>query len=144
MVYALWSCEGLGSLQIDIAFPPNKSVCVRYCLVQIKATITNHDVGPDYTLRSWCLRSILGVSWRDHVPNSTILHLTGSYDLTAIIRQRCLRWLGHVHCMEDGRLPQDILFSEFYNVPRRTGRPKLRYKDVIKRDITGFHISPQS
>ena len=34
-----------------------------------------------------CLRSILGVSWRDHVPNSTILHLTGSYDLTTIIRQ---------------------------------------------------------
>ena len=33
-----------------------------------------------------CLCSILGVSWRDHVPKSTILHLTGSYDLTTIIR----------------------------------------------------------
>jgi len=91
-----------------------------------------------------CLRSILGVSWRDHVPNSTILHLTGSYDLTTIIRQRRLRCLGHVHHMEDGRLPKDILYSEFYNAPCRTGRPKLRYKDVIKRDIAGFHISPQS
>jgi len=46
--------------------------------------------------------------------------------------------------MEDGRLPKDILYSEFYNTPRRTGRPKLRYKDVIKRDMAGFHISPQS
>ena len=91
-----------------------------------------------------CLRSILGVSWRDHVPNSTILHLTGSYDLTTIIRQRRLRWLGHVHRMEDGRLPEDILYGECYNAPRRTGRPKLRYKDVIKRDMAGFHISPQS
>ena len=43
-----------------------------------------------------CLRSILGVSWRDHVPNSTILHVIGSYDLTTIIRQRRLRWLGNV------------------------------------------------
>ena len=32
-----------------------------------------------------CLGSILGVSWKDHVRNSTILHLTGSYDLTTII-----------------------------------------------------------
>ena len=91
-----------------------------------------------------CLRSILGVSWRDHVPNSTMLHRTGSYDLTTIIRQRRLHWLGHVHRMEDGCLPKDILYSEFYNAPCRTGRPKLRYKDVIKRDMAGFHISPQS
>jgi len=46
--------------------------------------------------------------------------------------------------MEVGRLPKDILYSEFYNVPRRTGRPKLRYKDVIKGGMVGFHISPQS
>jgi len=46
--------------------------------------------------------------------------------------------------MEDGRLPKDILCSEFYNTPRRTGRPKLRYKDVIKRGMVSFHISPQS
>ena len=91
-----------------------------------------------------CLRSILGVSWRDHVPNSTTLHLTGSYDSITIIRQRRLRWLGHAHRMEDGRLPKDILYSEFYNAPRGTGRPKLRYNDVIMRDMAGFHISPQS
>jgi len=33
-----------------------------------------------------CLRSNLGVSWKDHVPNSTILHLTGSYDQSHISR----------------------------------------------------------
>ena len=91
-----------------------------------------------------CLCSILGVSWRDHVPNSIILHLTGSYDLTTITRQRGLRWLAHVHRVEDGRLPKDILYSEFYNAPRRTGRPTLRYKDVINHDMACFHISPQS
>ena len=90
-----------------------------------------------------CLRSILVVLWRDHVPNSTILHLTGSYDLTTIIRQQRLRWLGHVHCMEDGHLHKDILYGEFYRTPQRTGRPKLRHKDVIKRDAAKFHISPQ-
>jgi len=91
-----------------------------------------------------CLRSILGVSWRYHDPNSTILLITCSYDLTSITRQRGLRWRGHVHRMEDGRLPKAILYGEFYNAPRRTCRPKLRYKDVVKRDTASFHISPQS
>ena len=58
--------------------------------------------------------------------------------------QRRLRWLGHFHRMEAGRLPKDIHYGEFYNAPRRTGRPKLRYKDAIKRDMAGFNISPQS
>ena len=45
----------------------------------------------------------------------------------------------------DGRLLKDIFYSEFFNARRRTGRPKLRYKDVIiKRDMASFHISPQS
>jgi len=33
----------------------------------------------------------------------TILHLTGSYDLTTIMRQRRLRWLGHVRRPSYGR-----------------------------------------
>jgi len=45
--------------------------------------------------------------------------------------------------MEDGRPPKEILHGEFYNAPRRTGRPKLRYTDVIKRDMASFHTSPQ-
>jgi len=30
--------------------------------------------------------------------------------------------------MEDGRLPKDILYGEFYHAPRSPGRPKLCYK----------------
>ena len=77
-------------------------------------------------------------------PNSTILHLTGSHDLITIMRQQPLPWLGHVHRLEDGHLHKDIFYGEFYNAPRRTGRPKLRYKSIIKRDVASFHISPQS
>ena len=41
------------------------------------------------------LRSILGLSWRDHVRNSSVLQMTGSYDLITIIKHRRLRWAGH-------------------------------------------------
>jgi len=60
------------------------------------------------------------------------------------MKQRRLRWLGQVDRMEDGRLPKDILYGEFYNASRKTGRLKLRYEDVIKRYTASFHISPQS
>jgi len=35
LIYAIWSCEALGSLQIDIASLPTKLACVRYCTVSI-------------------------------------------------------------------------------------------------------------
>ena len=53
--------------------------------------------------------------------------------------QRRLRWLGHVHRMPQGRLPQDILYGELPEGRRPTGRPTLRYVDVLKRDMKHLH-----
>ena len=58
-----------------------------------------------------CLRSILGVSWHDHVPNSTILHITKTSDMLTLLIQRRLRWVGHVYRQEGGRIPKDILYG---------------------------------
>jgi len=41
LIYALWSCEALGSLQIDIASPPTKSSCVRYWLLGDRVSTVN-------------------------------------------------------------------------------------------------------
>jgi len=49
-----------------------------------------------------------------------------------------------MHHMGDGHLPKHILYSEFYDAPCRSGRPKLRHKHVIKHDMASFHIPPQS
>ncbi|KAK0133547.1 putative uncharacterized transposon-derived protein F52C9.6 [Merluccius polli] len=91
-----------------------------------------------------CLHSILGVCWNDHVPNSFILEKTGSSDLYTIIRQRHLRWAGHIQRMDDARLPKLLLYGELANAPRKQGRPRLRFKDVIKRDLKYFSINLDS
>jgi len=91
-----------------------------------------------------CLRSILGLSWKDRVSNTSILQTTGSYDLITIIRYRRLRWPGHVCRMEDNRLPKQVLYSELPNAPRPIGRPKLRFRDVLKRGRNAFSISSTS
>ena len=61
-----------------------------------------------------------------------------------LIRQRRLRWLGHVRRMEDCRIPKDILYGELVLGRRTTGRPHLRYKDVCVRDMKDVVIDTMS
>ena len=82
-----------------------------------------------------CLRRILSIRWQDRVPNTEVLESAGSLSMHLMLTQRRLRWLGHVHRMEDGRIPKDMLYGQLASGHRRTGRPMLRYKDVCKRDL---------
>lgn len=87
-----------------------------------------------------CLRTILGFTWKDHVPNTAILSTTKSTDMYTVLRIRRLRWAGHTCRMDDSRLPKALLFGEIADAPRCAGRPRLRYKDVLKRDLQVFGI----
>ena len=53
----------------------------------------------------------------------------------AILKEKRLRSLGPVQRMQEGRIPKDLLYGELATDTRPTGRPKLRYKDVLKRDL---------
>ena len=93
------------------------------------------------TFHMRCLRRILDISWRDHVPNSTVLERAGVPSMYFLLKQRRLRWLGHVTRMEDGRIPKDLLYGELASGKRPTGRPQLHFKDVCKRDIKVLGIN---
>lgn len=43
--------------------------------------------------------------------------------------------LGHVCRVEDGRIPNDVLYSELASGAKRVGRPGLRLRDACKRGI---------
>ena len=51
------------------------------------------------------------------------------------MKQRRLCWLGHVMRMADGRIPKDLLYGELVQGKHPRGRPRLRYKDICKRDL---------
>lgn len=91
-----------------------------------------------------CLRRILGIAWQDRVTNNEVLQQAKIHSMTTLLRQRRLRWLGHVRRMEDGRIPKDILYSELAKGKRTAGRPHLRYKDVCKRDLKAIDIDTNS
>ena len=61
-----------------------------------------------------------------------------------LLRQRRLRWLGHVRRMEDSRIPKDILYGELALGRRTTRRPHLRYKYFCIRDMNAVDIDTMS
>ena len=61
----------------------------------------------------------------------------GLLSMYILLRQRRLRWLGHVSRMDDGRIPLAL-------GRRTTGHPHLRYKDVCVRDMKSVDIDTMS
>ena len=57
-----------------------------------------------------------------------------------LLRQGRLRWLGHVRRMEEGRIPKDLLYGELELGSRPISRPKLRFRDVCKRDMLATRL----
>ena len=93
-----------------------------------------------------CLRGILGITWQDKVANKVVLEKAVIPILYTLIhlKQRRMRWLGHVTRMEDGRIPKDLLYGKLATGKRPTGRPQLRFKDVCKRDLQALGINTDS
>ena len=75
-----------------------------------------------------CLRRILGITWQDKVTNKVVLEKAGIPSLYTLLKQRRMRWLGHVTWMEVGRIAKDLLYGELATGKRPTGRPQLRFK----------------
>ena len=87
-----------------------------------------------------CLRRILGINWQDHITNREVLSRAGVSSMYSLLSQRRLRWLGHLHRMDDGRLPKDILYGQLARGKRRPGGPRLRFTDVCRRDLRACNI----
>ena len=81
------------------------------------------------------LRRILGIKWQDKIPNTQVLEEAGMLSIHSLLCKRRLRWIGHVRRMDDGRIPKDIMFGQLKVGNRPKGRPRLRYKDAVKRDL---------
>ena len=95
-----------------------------------------------FHLRS--IRHILAISWLDKVTTDDVLSRAGLPSMYTLLRQRRLRWLGHVHRMGDGRIPKYIIYVDLALGRRTTGHPHLQYKDVCVRDMKAVDIDTMS
>ncbi|KAI8515959.1 hypothetical protein Bbelb_067720 [Branchiostoma belcheri] len=88
------------------------------------------------------LRTIMNIRWQDKITNQEVLDRAQSSSIEALLLKAQLRWSGHVSRMDDSRIPRQLLYGELKLGSRRRGRPKLRYKDVLKNNLQWCGIKP--
>ena len=81
------------------------------------------------------LRSIMRITWMDKVTNKEILERTGLPSMEDLLIRKNLRWTGHLMRMSSDRLPKQVLYSQLSSGHRKRGRPRLRFKNTIKRNL---------
>ena len=86
------------------------------------------------------LRTVMGISWQDFVPSTEILRRANLPSMETIIAANCIRWAGHVTRMDNSRIPKIVMYSELRVGSRSVGGQKLRFKDVLKRNLKATGI----
>ena len=88
-----------------------------------------------------CLRKIEGVTRRDRIRNEEIFdRLKLSQDIYNRIRQRRLRYFGHVNRMSQYRYPK-LALEGYVQGRRGRGRPKKRWLDVVRSDCADMGLT---
>ncbi|XP_076056663.1 uncharacterized protein LOC143034461 [Oratosquilla oratoria] len=90
-----------------------------------------------------CLRRILNISWKDHIPNSTVLERARVSFIITFLKQRRMRWLGHVTHMKDGRIPKNLLYRELEAGKRATGRSSCALKTLVNVTLGRLQSTPK-
>ena len=63
--------------------------------------------------------------------------------LETMIRKRRLRWLGQVTRMEHHHIPRQLLVCKFEGGKRSVGGQKLRWVDIVMRDLKKCKINKE-
>ena len=80
------------------------------------------------------LRMICGKTLKDKMNNENIREITDVLRLEVFLREKRLRWLGHVERMDEERVQQRHYLLEVDGTKK--GRPKKRWKEVLECDMT--------
>jgi len=92
-------------------------------------------------LRHRWLRKILHISWKDKVTNDKVKELAQQGLLENIIRERRLRWAGHVVRMDSRKIARQATNWKPIDGRRRPGRPRTDWQQTVKVGIRGGGIN---
>jgi len=81
------------------------------------------------------LRSIVSITGMDKVTNKEILERTELPSMGDLLIRKNLRWTVHLMRVSLDRLPKQFFYSQIYSGHRKRGRPRLRFKDTIKKNL---------
>ena len=93
-------------------------------------TLYKHQLKLLESFHQRCPRLILQIKWQSHVSDTEILRKAGLPSIQLMEMKSCLRWVGHIVRMDDGRLPRQLFYGEMWEGKRSTLKPKKRFKDT--------------
>ena len=83
---------------------------------------------------------IMGISWKDKVGNERVRAQLQLEKIDLIIKERRLRWLGHVLRMDDKKDCQDKLGYKRYT-KRKSGRSRKNWIDTIQQHLKSIGMT---
>ena len=87
------------------------------------------------------LRKICGISWKDRIPNTTVLERCEIEGVEGLLIKGQLRWAaGHLTRIEENRIPKALFYGELVGGQRSRGGQHKRYKDVLKYHLKACDI----
>ena len=87
-----------------------------------------------------CQRKILWIVWSQHVSKKHIRSLTKQPQLSKVIRNRRLKWFGHLLRMDNERIPKRLHLWKPTHGRWRRGRPRTMWTNVIQRDLLNLGL----
>ena len=124
-------------------------VCCRGALYPLvrREDLDNEGSGPTHLnlFHHQCIRTIVGVlrqqQWETHVTSSALAKTLGVPEgIGLTIRERRLRWLGHMARTEDHQLPKCVPFGEL-PAPCPAQGPCKRLRDIVVDDFASVETS---
>ena len=85
-----------------------------------------------------------GISWKDRIPNTTVLERCEIEGIEALLIKGQLRSAGHFIRMEENRVPKALFYGELVGGQRSRGGQHKRYKDVLKYNLKACDIPTET
>jgi len=83
----------------------------------------------------WPLTFLWSLTATLTITNVEVRARTGQQTMDNILRERLLRWLGHVFRMDHQHIPQQALYWQVPGYKRGPGQPRVNLRGVISKDL---------
>ena len=82
----------------------------------------------------WCLRRIRRIFWPEKIRNEDLLKSCNMEPISACVRRRRLRWLGHVLRLPNNSLAR-VALRWTPQGKRKRGRPKITWRRSVEAEL---------